>query len=63
MIRITCSQEGYIRCREVHPEGTTEYPDDRFNDQQIKVMRQDPKLKVEIIEGKSSKKESKNKKN
>lgn len=52
MIRITCSSEGFIRCGAVHPKGTTDYPDDKFSAQEIKLMQRDPKLQVEIIEEK-----------
>lgn len=50
MIKITCRQQGFLRCRVAHPKGTTEYPDDAFTPEQVKVMQAEPKLIVEIVE-------------
>jgi len=49
MIRITSKQHNFRRCRVAHPKGTTEYPDDRFTEEQIKVLQAEPKLTVEIV--------------
>lgn len=49
MIRITCKQHNFRRCRVAHPKGTTDYPDDTFTPEQIKVLQAEPKLIVEIV--------------
>jgi len=54
MIRITSKQHNFRRCRVAHPKGTTEYPDDKFSPEQIKVLEAEPKLTVEIVEDGSS---------
>jgi len=50
MIRITSKQHLFRRCRVAHPKGKTEYPDDTFTAEQIKVLQAEPKLTVEIVE-------------
>jgi len=50
MIRITSKQHNFRRCRVAHPKGTTEYPDDTFSPEQLKVLETEPKLTVEIID-------------
>jgi len=50
MIRITSKQHNFRRCRIAHPKGTTEYPDDKFTEEQIKILQAEPKLTVEIVE-------------
>jgi len=50
MIRITSKQHNFRRCRVAHPKGTTEYPDDTFTPEQLKVLQAEPKLTVEIVE-------------
>jgi len=49
MIRITSKQHNFRRCRVAHPKGTTEYPDDTFTPEQLKVLQTEPKLTVEIV--------------
>jgi len=49
MIRITSKQHNFRRCRVAHPKGTTEYPDDTFTPEQVKVLEAEPKLTVEIV--------------
>jgi hypothetical protein len=50
MIRITSKQHNFLRCRVAHPKGTTEYPDDAFTPEQLKILQAEPKLTVEIVE-------------
>lgn len=50
MIRITSKQNGFIRCGVVHPWGTMNYPDGTFSENELEVLKREPKLKVEIIE-------------
>jgi len=54
MIRITSKQHNFRRCRVAHPKGTTEYPDDKFTPEQLKVLEAEPKLTVEIVPDESS---------
>jgi len=49
MIRITSKQHNFRRCRVAHPKGSTEYPDDTFTGEQIKILQAEPKLTVEIV--------------
>jgi len=58
MIRITSKQHNFRRCRVAHPKGTTEYPDDTFTEEQLKVLEAEPKLTVEVIETGNSKPET-----
>lgn len=32
-----------------HPKGPTDYPNDRFTKEQIKILKAEPMLKVEFI--------------
>jgi hypothetical protein len=49
MIRITCRQNGFWRCRVQHPKGTKDYPDGTFTEGQNKRLQEEPKLVVEIL--------------
>jgi hypothetical protein len=49
MIRITSKQHNFRRCGMAHPKGTMEYPDDRFTAQELKILKAEKKLIVEIV--------------
>ena len=51
MIRITSKRDGFRRCGIAHPKGATEYPDDRFSQEQLETLKAEPMLVVEEIEG------------
>ncbi|WP_085211635.1 HI1506-related protein [Methylomagnum ishizawai] len=48
-IRITSKRDGFRRCGVAHPATPTEYPADRFTNEQIARLRAEPMLFVEII--------------
>jgi hypothetical protein len=48
MIRITSKVDGYRRCGVLHPARPTEYPDDRFSEQELAMLKADPILTVEV---------------
>lgn len=49
MIRITAIQDGFRRCGMAHPKEATEHPDGTFSDEEIKILRAEPLLAVEIV--------------
>jgi len=62
MIRISSKKDGFRRCGVRHPSGPVEYPDDRFTRDELKRLKAEPMLIVEIISeapkpGKNGKKE------
>jgi hypothetical protein len=48
MIRITAKQEGFRRCGIAHSKQPTEYPDDRFNADELEQLNAEANLVVEI---------------
>lgn len=50
MIRITSKTAGFRRCGVAHPAAPTDYPDDRFSREELKRLRTEPMLTVEIVE-------------
>jgi len=46
MIIITSKKDGFRRCGIAHPATTTEYPDDRFTEEELEVLRKEPMLVV-----------------
>lgn len=58
-IRITSKKEGFRRCGVDHPAVPTEYPMDRFDEAELKRLRAEPMLVVEIIEPEPGKKPAK----
>jgi hypothetical protein len=50
IIRITSKRAGFRRCGIAHPVTPTDYPVDRFTAEQIKGLKTEPMLKVEILE-------------
>ena len=51
MIRITSLQDGFRRCGVAHSCEDTEYRDNFFTSDQLKTLREEPMLLVEIIAG------------
>lgn len=49
MICITSKKEGFRRCGVAHPKANTEYPDDKFSEEEIAVLEAEPMLIVEHI--------------
>lgn len=49
MIRITSKQHLFRRCGMAHPKGPVEYPDGKFTNEQIKTLKAEPMLKVEVV--------------
>ncbi len=50
MIRITSAKEGFRRAGVAHPRTPTEYPDDKFSAEELKVLQAEPMLVVETVE-------------
>lgn len=50
IIRITSKRAGFRRCGIAHPTTATDYPADRFTAEQIKGLKTEPMLKVEILD-------------
>lgn len=49
-IRITCSMPGFRRADLTHPAGPVDYPDDRFDADQLAQLKAEPRLLVETLE-------------
>ncbi len=49
-IIITCKKPGFRRCGIAHPAGPVEYPDNRFTAAELKRLKIEPKLIVQIVE-------------
>ena len=49
MIRIKSRNAGFRRCGIAHPAEWTEYPDDRFDKQQLARLKAEPMLRVEVV--------------
>ncbi len=49
MIRIRSKKAGFRRCGIAHPEKATEYPDERFTKDQLKVLKAEPMLIIEEL--------------
>jgi hypothetical protein len=50
MIRITSKQHNFRRCGMAHPRGATDYPDDRFSENDLRILRSEPMLSVEVVD-------------
>lgn len=50
MIRITSKRHNFRRCGMPHPRQPVDYPDDRFSDEELKILQAEPRLTVEIID-------------
>ena len=49
MIRIASKQAGFRRCGMPHPKEPVDYPDDKFSKDEIKSLKAEPMLMVEIV--------------
>lgn len=49
MIRITSKIDGFRRAGVAHPAAPTEYPDDKFNKEQLAALKAEPMLIVELV--------------
>ncbi len=49
MIRIKSKKNGFRRCGVVHPATPVEYPDDRFSKEELKILKAEPMLVVEVV--------------
>ena len=59
MIKITSKRHNFRRCNAAHPKGATVYPDDRFSKKDLKILKAEPMLTVEVLEEEGEKKETK----
>jgi hypothetical protein len=50
MIVITSKREGFRRCAVAHPKKPTEHADDAFSKKQLKILRAEPMLTVQVVE-------------
>jgi len=48
-IRISSKRDGFRRCGMRHPKGPVDYPDNKFSAAEIKLLKEEPMLKVEVI--------------
>ena len=49
MIRITSKRDGFRRCGVAHPATPTEYPKERFTEEELGTLLAEPMLTVETI--------------
>ncbi|MDL2320767.1 hypothetical protein LJC47_00255 [Desulfosarcina sp. OttesenSCG-928-B08] len=54
MIRITSKKEGFRRAGVAHSRTPKEYPDEAFTAEQLKQLKAEPMLVVELIDPKLS---------
>lgn len=63
MITITSKQDGFRRCGVAHPGVATDYPNDRFSEEELEILQNEPMLTVVVSENKpAEEKTGKNKK-
>ena len=56
MIRIISKYHNFRRCGIAHPKEATEYSDDRFSVKELKILKAEPMLTVEVIKEKAKQK-------
>jgi hypothetical protein len=49
MIRIKSKRHLFRRCGVAHPKGPVEYPDGRFSEDELEILKAEPMLNVEVI--------------
>ena len=49
MIRIASKQAGFRRCGMPHPKEPVDYPDDKFSKDELKILKAEPMLIVDIL--------------
>ena len=57
MIRITAKKDGFRRCGVAHSREPVEYPNDRFTAGELKRLKAEPMLLVEVLKEKEPKKD------
>jgi len=55
MIRIKSKKDGFRRCGIAHPKEAVQYPDDRFSEKELAILKAEPVLIVEIVKEKKEK--------
>lgn len=50
MIRITSRKDGFRRCGIAHTKEPVEYPDDRFSEEGLEILKAEPMLIVDTAE-------------
>ena len=50
MIRISSKRHNFRRCGMAHPKEPTEYPNDRFSEAELEILRAEPMLIVEEVD-------------
>lgn len=50
MIRISSKKDGFRRCGIAHSKQPTDYPDDAFSAEELKALKTEPMLEVEVLE-------------
>lgn len=51
MFRIVSFRDGFRRCGVAHSSAPTDWPDDRFSEEELEILGKDPMLKVGHIKG------------
>ena len=49
MIRIRSKRHNFRRCGMPHPKEPVDYPDDRFSKEELKILKDETMLSVELI--------------
>lgn len=55
MIKIKSKKDGFRRCGIAHPKEAVQYPDGRFSDADLAILKAEPMLIVEIVKEKKEK--------
>ena len=50
MIRITSKRHNFRRCGIPHPKTPVDYPDERFSEEELKILQAERMLTVEVID-------------
>lgn len=59
MIRITSKKDGFRRCGIAHSKKSIEYQNDKFSMAELKILKAEPMLVVEVVEEKQKEKTTK----
>jgi hypothetical protein len=51
VIRITSKKDGFRRAGKAHPDKPTTYPDEAFTPEQLKALKAEPMLIVDVLPG------------
>lgn len=49
MIKIRSRKDGFRRCGLSHSSQWVEHPDDRFSEEELEILKNEPMLQVEIV--------------